>query len=266
VTRAASTGGGRTYRGQVPVNWYAGLILIVLVGLVSVVYSRYEYRNPASAATVQPAVGTTWYAGVSFNICGTQKIPPANPTGGNDLSTDGSGLITIDPTKSADAGNNATLGRFVDEYVSMDLNATSVRYPLGVLYSNGDACPKGTPDAGKKGYVQVRYFPQVQLNTSSLLKGNPADQKIGKDSYFGIGFGPKTMSITRSPSVELAVLQAGNSTPTSTTAAGSTASTVPTTASTVPTTASTTATTVAPKTTTTTVAPKSTTTSSTPKS
>ncbi len=33
VRRAASTGGGRTYRGQTPVNWYLSLLLIVLIGV-----------------------------------------------------------------------------------------------------------------------------------------------------------------------------------------------------------------------------------------
>jgi len=36
VERAATTGGGRTYRGQMPVNWYASLALICIVGLLLV--------------------------------------------------------------------------------------------------------------------------------------------------------------------------------------------------------------------------------------
>ncbi len=32
VERAATTGGGRTYRGQMPVNWYASLAVICIVG------------------------------------------------------------------------------------------------------------------------------------------------------------------------------------------------------------------------------------------
>jgi len=37
VQRAATTGGGRTYRGQMPVNWYASLVVICVVGLLLVV-------------------------------------------------------------------------------------------------------------------------------------------------------------------------------------------------------------------------------------
>ena len=33
VARAAATGGGTTYRGQMPVNWYAALVIIVILGI-----------------------------------------------------------------------------------------------------------------------------------------------------------------------------------------------------------------------------------------
>ena len=36
VQRAATTGGGRTYRGQMPVNFYAALAVIIIVGLALV--------------------------------------------------------------------------------------------------------------------------------------------------------------------------------------------------------------------------------------
>lgn len=54
VARAAATGGGRTYRGQRPINWYAALVLIILVGLASVVVSRMDYRAGAVANTIPP--------------------------------------------------------------------------------------------------------------------------------------------------------------------------------------------------------------------
>ena len=66
VTRAASTGGGRSYRGQMPVKWYGTLFLIVLVGVVSIVYSRYERENPTLGTP--PTVGNThWYASLAVD-------------------------------------------------------------------------------------------------------------------------------------------------------------------------------------------------------
>ena len=47
VARAAATGGGATYRGQMPVNWYAALVVIVLVGLGSVAFAKYHYNQTA---------------------------------------------------------------------------------------------------------------------------------------------------------------------------------------------------------------------------
>ncbi len=51
VARAAATGGGRTYRGQRPLNWYAGLALIVILGIGSIVIARIDYqKGPATTA------------------------------------------------------------------------------------------------------------------------------------------------------------------------------------------------------------------------
>ena len=49
VARAAATGGGATYRGQMPVNWYAALVVIVLVGLASVAIAKYHYNQTPTA-------------------------------------------------------------------------------------------------------------------------------------------------------------------------------------------------------------------------
>ena len=45
VARAAATGGGRTYRGHMPVRWDSSLVLIVLLGVASIAYSRYERQH-----------------------------------------------------------------------------------------------------------------------------------------------------------------------------------------------------------------------------
>ena len=52
VARAAATGGGATYRGQMPVNWYAALVVIVLVGLASIALAKYNYNK--MPAVVEP--------------------------------------------------------------------------------------------------------------------------------------------------------------------------------------------------------------------
>ena len=93
VARAAATGGGTTYRGQMPVNWYAALVIIVILGVGSIALAKYNYnkRRPWS----EPAVGTSWHAGLAFDICGTMEpaLPASPTTATTGLTTTGSGVL-----------------------------------------------------------------------------------------------------------------------------------------------------------------------------
>jgi hypothetical protein len=275
VARAGATGGGRTYRGQRPVNWYAALVVIVLLGILSVVFANYEYRHPASAATstIQPTKGTTWYAGLLFNICGTNAPPLASNAGTTtsklSFFTAGKGVITIAPKTTAEAGHNAVFGKFVSAYGGLTVNSSELVLPTAstttttsaanktsatTTYKNGETCPKGTPDAGKKADVQLTYW-QSALNSKGKAipyHGEPADLRFTENQAITVGFVPPGTTLTESPTVSTALLSAS-------TGASTTATTAPTTATTAPTTA-TTAPAVAPSSTTapttTTTAPK----------
>ena len=234
VQRAGATGGGRTYRGQVPANWYAGLILIVVLGLASVAFARYEYRNPSTAATVQPTVGTTWYAGIDFNLCGKSQPGLAANSATTGISTSGNGVLVIAPTKASQAGANATLGRFVTGYKGLRLTADSIQYPGGKLLTNGDTCAAGTPDAGKKGVVIVYYWSNVVSKSGTLVTGDPRSIRLGQSSLVGVAFAPEGTKVPKSASVEVAVLQASSAgaSSTTTTLPSSTTTTLPSTTST----------------------------------
>ncbi|HLG68576.1 MAG TPA: hypothetical protein VKV36_12005 [Acidimicrobiales bacterium] len=242
VQRAASTGGGRTYRGQVPTNWYAALVIIVVLGLASLVYARYEYQHPASASAVAPTVGTTWYAGLDFQVCGSAlpSLPASTNASQVGLSTSGDGVVVISPKKAAEAGDNATLGRFVSSYPGLSITATSLRYPGKPVYRNGEACPAGTPDAGRRAVVQVHFWPNLTAKTSQVVS-DPPSLKWKPNSFVTVVFGPKGEAATKSSTVELAVLRAATASSTSPSTPGS-SSTAPTTTPTTsaPTTAPTT--------------------------
>ncbi len=81
---------------------------------------------------VEPAVGTTWHAGLAFDICG--KMEPAlaaSPsTAKTGLTTTGGGVLKIAPTSSSEAGNNATLGKFASGYSGLTLTNTTLKYPV----------------------------------------------------------------------------------------------------------------------------------------
>ena len=130
VARAAATGGGTTYRGQMPVNWYAALVIIVIVGIASIAVAKYNYNQ--TPTVVEPAVGTSWHAALAFDICGTMEPAlPASPSSAKTgLTTTGSGVLAIAPKTSGEAGNNATLGKFADGYTGLTLTNTKLEVPL----------------------------------------------------------------------------------------------------------------------------------------
>ncbi len=214
MARAAATGGGRTYRGQAPINWYLSLVVICVLGLISVAYSRYELQHPSSssASKAAPAVGTHWYEAVGFDICGkVEPNLPQNPPSGPKASTPqiftaGDGLIHVSPTTSAYAGANATLGRFVSGYKGLELTATTLRYPGSPTYSNGKRCPKGTPDAGKPGKVQVRVWSSPTSSSSTLVKGNPGSLHLQDGQMITIAFLPKGAPLPKPPALDITTL------------------------------------------------------------
>jgi hypothetical protein len=242
VSRAAATGGGRTYRGQVPVNWYAGLAVIVLLGLVSIVFARHEYQHNSTAAAVQPAVGKTLYAGIAFDVCGKLEgnltASATNATGG--LTTPGEGVIQVSPKTAAEAGNNATLGLFFQEYGhGLSLSATKLGLNAKTTYKNGSVCAKGTPDAGKQGVVKVETWPNVVTTNGTVLTGDPGLYKLAARSLVTVGFVPANSPLKRPSQATInAVIEfSGNvangtttttTTPTTTAPSASTTTTAPT--------------------------------------
>ena len=258
VARAAATGGGATYRGQMPVNWYAALVVIVIVGLASVAIAKYHYNQTPTATP--PTVGTTWHAAISFDICGTmQPALPASPASATTgLTTTGNGVLLIAPKKSSEAGVNATVGKFASEYQGLTLTNTTLKYPASHApeYKNGDKCAAGTPDAGKAGEVLARWWVvTTQTSHGQLVQTNgvnspkPADLKLLNRQLITVGFVPAGTTLPKPPgSTITALLQvlAGTQPVVTTTTSAPATPTTPTTAP------ATTTTTSAPATTTTT--------------
>jgi hypothetical protein len=261
-----------------PVNWYAALVVIVLVGLASVAIAKYHYNQ--TPTVVEPAVGTTWHGAIAFDICGTtQPALSASPsTSTSGLTTTGNGVLLIAPKKASEAGHNATVGKFASEYSGLTLTNTSLKYPgsNSTVYKNGEKCPAGTPDAGKVGEMQARSWllttktgKDGQLEqTKGVTVPHPADLRLLNRQLITVGFVPSGTTLPKPPASTItALLQVlSGSQPvatTTTTAAGATTSStaVATTSTTAPastTTSKAATTTTAP--TTTTTKPSSTTT------
>jgi hypothetical protein len=241
VARAAATGGGTTYRGQMPVNWYAALVVIVLVGLASIAIAKYNYNQTAVA--VEPTTTTTWHAALGFDICGTTEAAlAASPTTATTgLTSSGNGVLQIAPKNASEAGNNATLGKFAEGFTGLTLTNTSLKYPSAKvpLYKNGDKCAAGTPDAGKVGEVQARWWVLTTKTgkngeleeAGGLTTVKPADLKFVDRQLITVGFAPDNTSLPKPTSAISPLLQVLSGTQpvatTTTTVAGATTTTLP---------------------------------------
>jgi hypothetical protein len=242
VERAATTGGGRTYRGQMPVNWYASLAVIVVVGLALIGFSRYQRTHQTSSSAGPPTTSQVWHAALGIDICGTLQpnLPASTNTATTGLTADGNGVVTIAPKNSSESGGNATLGKFVSGYKGLELTSSTLQYPGKPAYNNGDVCPKGTPDAGKPGVVIVDEWSTFSSNGKGTQpSGQPQDLLFSNGQLVTMAFIPATSTVPKPPASAITSLI---------TSLTNSASTTPTTAATTPTTAPVT-TTTAPATT-----------------
>jgi hypothetical protein len=131
--------------------YYAGVLLLVLLGVIGVFNAR-EFRSSQinKQGNSPPTVGQSppWYEGYAVEACG-KLLPPVqtdrDPFG---ITTRGDGIIYISPTVKSAAGSNATLGKFANS-VGMVLNAAQIQVPGKKLYTDGQTCE------GKAGHVYV---------------------------------------------------------------------------------------------------------------
>ena len=216
VARAAATGGSRAYRGQRPVKWYSSLVLICILGVALVWYSRYEHQHPSSGGQ-PPAVGASWYAALSVDICGTVEPGlPATPTVKGQspgITSLGKGVIHIAPKTASEAGANATVGRLAAEYPGMTLTSTTIQYPgktsagatVGRTFTLGEKCPKGTKYAGKAGIVQAVSW-ATPTTKSGVPAGDPPSLRFADQQEITLAFLPKGISVPRPPGTIVAAM------------------------------------------------------------
>ena len=243
VQRAATTGGGRTYRGQVPVNWYASLAIIIVLGLFLVGLSRYQLSHRTTSSVGPPTTQQTWYAALATDSCGTiePNLSASTNKSKTGLVANGNGVLTIAPKNSSESGSNATLGTFVSHYKGLGLTNSTLQYPGKPTYTNGNVCPKGTPDSGKPGIVIVYSWPNFSSKQGSETPGDPQKLLFQNGQLITMAFLPANATVPKPPASVITSLitadQAGPTTPTTapvvtpatnptpTTAAGTTATT-----------------------------------------
>ncbi len=268
VSRVGASGGSKAYKKSRPSNYYAALVLIVVLGLISTVLARYYYQHPSSAATgTPPAVGTVWFAGLAIEACG-ETLPnlAPNPTSTGGLKVLSGNVIQVSPVNAADAGRHATLAQFGVEFPGLILSSNELAIPnaagvanASTTYRNGELCPSTSKYPKKPGEVQYAYWSSFSQKTPTITT-NPASIHFVQDMRVTLAFDPKGV-VPRAPSTAtvnaMVSYQAASATTTTTTAVTPTTVGAPTTTVTTGTTRTTT------KATTTTTASTGTTTTTT---
>jgi hypothetical protein len=180
------------------------MVAIVVVGLLSIVWAKVDYNNRNAkppADTTKPTIGMTWYAGLETNVCGAIAAPlvTSATNAQNGLTSLGSGVIKIAPVSAIDAGRKATLAQFYTEFGSgkgTDFNANVTPTSLSSgnrVYSNGEACPTGTPQAGKPGKVSISVWSSSAYNLGgkpTLVTTNPRLVRFHDHDFITVSFLP----------------------------------------------------------------------------
>jgi len=214
-SRAALRARARRPRKQGTSRWFAVTVtVIVLIGVTGVVLASGVLSRDSSASADAPAppspdnpTGDHWHAVFGVNVCGEWLSDPAefetaagNPGVRTGIHTHGDGFIHIHPFFSSEAGDNATLGKFLD-YGGWSASRDEIETWVGpsfdpskTTWSNGDRCPdaEGNPGKGEPGRVVF------EVNCRSAA-GDPSDHELADQEVVTIGFLPKGQEMGAPP-------------------------------------------------------------------
>jgi len=200
VSRVGASGGSKAYKKSRPSNYYGILIVIVVLGLASTIFARYDYQHPAAAATgTPPAVGTVWFAGLSVQACGETladlKPDPNSTLYG--LKVLSGNVVEVAPVSSADSGKHATLAQFGVEFPGLILSSNELAIPnaagvanAATTYRNGELCPASSKYPKKAGQVEYAYWNNFAQKTP-VITTNPSTIHFVQDMRITMAFDPK---------------------------------------------------------------------------
>ena len=152
VSRVGSTGGGKNYRSRRPVNFYGVLGIIVVLGLASIVLARHDYQSSGSAAQSKtpPVIGTTQFAAMGFEVCGTlwPSLTPGAQLASSQLALQADGVVKASPKTAEFAGDNANVAKLALSVPGLGVSTSQLKLPTAgekkaVTLNTGDAWAAG---------------------------------------------------------------------------------------------------------------------------
>ena len=111
VARAARAGGRSAANKQRNLLFPSVIGAIMLLGVALVAFAANDRK---SEDDVPPVLGDHWHAAVGFYICGEFQPDIAEFESRVGIHTHGDGVIHIHPSSAGGAGENATLGAFLE--------------------------------------------------------------------------------------------------------------------------------------------------------
>lgn len=186
VARAARAGGRRASGGRQRNLMFPGVIgVIVLLGVGLIAFAANERK---SDSRIRPIVNEDhWHAAYGVSICG--EFQPAGPEFDSPIGihTHADGVIHIHPFSSGGAGENATLGAFL-EGAGIELTDDS-------LTMNGETWEEGDQECdGEAAELVVAQWKDVQSNEGkpALIRRDFNDIRFREDGEgYTIAFVPE---------------------------------------------------------------------------
>jgi hypothetical protein len=231
VARAARAG-GRSSAGRQRNLLFPGVIgAIVLFGSALVWYAADERKGDTD---VPPVIGDHWHAAYGIYVCGEWQpdIPEFENTTG--IHTHGDGVIHIHPFSQSGAGENATLGTFLED-TDVELSDDELTIGENELADGAKTWKEGDDQCDGKDaeLVVAQWENAADANAKpALITGGLDDIRFrGDGEAYTIAFVPEgDTDIPKPPTAanlaELGAVDAGAETgSTTTTAAGGTTTT-----------------------------------------
>ncbi len=217
----------RSKRGQSSRGWVVASIVVVLLGAVLVFASYQDNHDRVTASESTPPIANKdhWHAYLGVNICGTWEPPvpkfegrdgSMNPTPQAGIHSHADGLIHTHPFANDEAGDNATLGRYLT-YAQSSVSSSSIKlwdqWVPGVDKSNGDKCP----GSDKPGKLYWKVAKPGDPWPDQAESGNPADWKIEDQHIVALYFVPEGSALEKPPGADDALANISDVNPADTT-------------------------------------------------